>query len=359
MRHLSKQLKKITNNNPPLLALALVIMVAALIIYFVWNQEQTFTIASIALQLGALCITGRCLLKYKGPFEITAFGLSLIVFVLCVLSIIFQSVHDRISTVLEFSFLDRWDWVALIVAIASLVFAACTWISQERTQHNTMRISPETQLGIFIDYLRDTYRNICVVYALDLRLRGQFDKYYPSEDHLKKLCIDEDSIYTTTFVDSSDKCGDLHRFKINARNANIEYGVITTHLLDRNLPVNIKEDDMRKLKERLEYTVKRLVKTIESVWGIKPEELAPMALKVVKPKAADKNKDVEKYKECYAEYDASLNRKPLYDVDNSEYLKVLFPEGDSNERSEFIHRLNQNIYAEAHIPGLIRLIPFA
>ncbi|MDE6160512.1 MAG: hypothetical protein K2F77_02505 [Muribaculaceae bacterium] len=359
MRRLRKQFKKITNTNPPLLALALIIMLAALIIYFVWNNVAACTGASIVLQLVALAITARCLIKEKGPFEIMAFGLTFIVFVLCALCLVFQPVHDSVENTLGFLFLDRWDWVALIVAIASLVFAACTWISQERTQHNTMRISPETQLGIFIDYLRDTYRNICVVYALDLRLRGQFDKYYPSEDHLKKLCIDEDSIYTTTFVDNSDKCGDLHRFKINARNANIEYGVITTHLLNKNLPVNIKEDDIQKLKERLEYTVKRLVKTIESVWGIKPEELAPMALKVVKPKAADKNKDSEKYKECYAEYDASLNRQPLYDVDNSEYLKVLFPEGDSDERSEFIHRLNQNIYAEAHIPGLIRLIPFA
>ena len=178
-------------------------------------------------------------------------------------------------------FSHKGDWIALIIAFFSFVFAVFTWKSQSDTQRNTQGITPEVQKGILVDYGRHNYRNLVVMCAVIHRLEQKYkhgdgeeatealgyDLFYPSEDHILKLQTDDRSIYPESFDHDEYACSELHKFKLNIRNGNIEIKTALTHLTDADLDAGFKRGDMEKLMKRLDYIMKQTRSTISHLYG--------------------------------------------------------------------------------------------
>lgn len=178
-------------------------------------------------------------------------------------------------------FSHKGDWIALIIAFFSFVFAVFTWKSQSDTQRNTQGITPQVQKGILVDYGRHNYRNLVVMCAIIHRLEQKYkhgdgdeatealgyDLFYPSEDHILKLQTDDRSIYPEAFDHDEYACSELHKFKLNIRNGNIEIKTALTHLTDADLDAKFKRGDMKKLMDRLDYIMKQTRSTISHLYS--------------------------------------------------------------------------------------------
>lgn len=178
-------------------------------------------------------------------------------------------------------FSHKGDWIALIIAFFSFVFAVFTWKSQSDTQRNTQGITPQVQKGILVDYGRHNYRNLAVMCAIIHRLEQKYkhgdgeeatealgyDLFYPSEDHILKLQTDDRSIYPEAFDHDEYACSELHKFKLNIRNGNIEIKAALTHLTDADLDADFKRGDMKKLMDRLDYIMKQTRSTISHLYN--------------------------------------------------------------------------------------------
>ncbi len=369
---------KISNNS--LLAISFVGIVGAAIVLFIWHSCLKASIISLSIQFIVFLITAFCLYrKHWAPFEIIAFGLTLILFLISITIVVSQSAREDVTAFLEKIFLLKWDWMAIMIAGASLVFGACTWLSQENTQkntaltqehtqntqRNTMRITPEIQYEIFMDFFRHTYRNIMVVYALSERMRGKYKEYYPSEEHIAKLRTNEDSIYPEAFVGDKNKCSIVHNLKYNIRNRNIELDIMLSHFKDEKVHYKVKERDMELLKTQIEYSAKRIVAVACKACEKTKTELAEDARQYVEKEAANRNDDDNK--ELLLEIGDKLDSgelSPLYTSDTSDFIKALFLEKDQRTTEDqqatkkFLRKLNQNIYLMLKRPDMICIIPF-
>lgn len=347
----------------PRLAWATVSMIAGLAIFVVGFDYPGWRIFGLVLQASALALAVISLCKnINGPFEIMAAGLSLICVSFSVASCFTASLQQDMSTLVANTILKDWDWLALIVAAASLIFAACTWISQEKTQKNTTRISPQVQREILLDYYRHTYRNIMVVYALERRIRGRYDHYYPAEEHIYKLRSELSAVFPEIFIDDPEKCREMHDFKFNLRNPNIELDVAVSHFLNPNISAKVKERDMARIKQRLERIIESTTHIITNHLGYTRHQLAREALKYVRARAVDKINHEEGKDDYVSRAREIVNREdfePLYEGGaDSSYIKALFPDGDEAEIREFVTELNVHILTWLLCPDEIVIIPF-
>lgn len=136
------------------------------------------------------------------------------------------------------------------------------------------------QKGILVDYGRHNYRNLAVMCAIIHRLEQKYkhgdgeeateapgyDLFYPSEDHILKLQTDDRSIYPEAFDHDEYACSELHKFKLNIRNGNIEIKTALTHLTDADLDADFKRGDMQKLMKRLDYIMRQTRSTISHLY---------------------------------------------------------------------------------------------
>ena len=161
--------------------------------------------------------------------------------------------------------LKDWDYVAVIVAILSMLVAWAAYRSQSKTERNTMKITEEGQFELLIDYLRHAYANLVAIKAVYYRLAGYPDglapslddfkgrlhgrlrTHYPSEEHLRKLTIDTEALHPEAFVHTQDKYAGIHNLLLLVRNYNTETAVAEKHLCDRGLAPWAKDRDLNTL----------------------------------------------------------------------------------------------------------------
>lgn len=161
--------------------------------------------------------------------------------------------------------LRDWDYVAVIVAIISMLVAWAAYRSQSKTERNTMKITEEGQFELLIDYVRHAYANLVAIKAVYYRLagypdglapslddfkgrlRGRMRTHYPSEEHLRKLTIDTEALHPEAFVHSQDKYESIHNLLLLVRNYNTETAVAEKHLCDRGLAPWAKDRDLNTL----------------------------------------------------------------------------------------------------------------
>lgn len=121
---------------------------------------------------------GMSLFK-KSPIQWCIFGMSLIFLILTIILISHACSHqdligDKQYSVFKYCwenkginyFRGKGDWIAIVIAFISMVYAVFTWQSQRDTQRNTQGITPEVQKGILIDYGRHYYRNVIALSAV-------------------------------------------------------------------------------------------------------------------------------------------------------------------------------------------------
>lgn len=344
--------------RPSLLAISFISMVAALILYFLFSWIPWLTITGICLISVSVALSFYCLCRKRGPFEISMFGLgciSLSIVIACFLS---AEVRIRMDNIVTASLLSKWDWIALIVAVISLIFAACTWTSQDKTRKNTMRITPEIQFEIFKDIFRDTYRMLEVVIALEEKMKGRYNTHYPSEYHFLKLQYSENAIYPEAFVNNDSNCSLIKNLEINYRNANIEIRIVTKHICSRDMHPQIKEQDFIRLKKRIDYTLRRTRDVMKEVWGLTDTELADKIRDYVIEKAANRHDEERKQWLLNAELALKSEADYYYSADKENFIGILFPgQTDSDEAKSFLRKFNKNIYYMIHSDAIC-IIPF-
>lgn len=246
---------------------------------------------SLLATLAILCLSLKG--KENDPIQWSLFLGALILALISFVIVLNTSGNPDISTdtrnILQYCwdkrgadyFSHKGDWIALIIAFFSFVFAVFTWKSQSDTQRNTQGITPQVQKGILVDYGRHNYRNLAVMCAIIHRLEQKYkhgdgeeateavgyDLFYPSEDHILKLQTDDRSIYPEAFDHDEYACSELHKFKLNIRNGNIEIKAALTHLTDADLDAKFKRGDMKKLMDRLDYIMKQTRSTISHLYN--------------------------------------------------------------------------------------------
>lgn len=169
----------------------------------------------------------------------------------------------------------KTDWIAIIIAVYSLIYAIYTWRSQEKTQQNTQRITPEIQKGILKDFFRHSYRNLIVLAAMKYKLEQQgYDKFYPADYHLLKLHTDENSIYPETFVSNEKFCARMHEFKLIVRNGNLEIDTINELMKNRKIDSKIKKKDLGMINSRINLIVDTTASVIKELYNISDKTLS-------------------------------------------------------------------------------------
>lgn len=240
---------------------------------------------------------------------------------------------------------DSWDWIAVSIACISLFYGCITFNSQHQTEKNTMKITPESQRQILIDYIRHYYRNLVIICAVESKLGNRFDEYYPSEEHLLKLKVELDDLHPAAFYNHSDKYKAIHKLLTLMRNFNTEIDVATSHICDRNVWKEAKKRDFATLKFKMGLLAENTFDTINAIWpktlennfkevkSTLTDALGRDYNKIELPEAIEKMKNVE-------------NKMPYFKNEKTFFTKTIFSSKDEIE--QFLFKLNCNIYAEIH-----------
>lgn len=183
--------------------------------------------------------------------------------------------------------LDRWDFIAVtiavisaIIAVISAIYAIRTYRAQVRTERNTMRITEEGQLGLLVDYIRHFYSNLVAIKAIRFklidcpygiatshdeltdRIKHRLRTHYPSEEHLRKLSIDTESLHPEAFVHTRDKYDIIHNLLLLARNYNIETQVAEMHICSSAIAPSEKMRDFSTLIFKQNHLCKKFLETL-------------------------------------------------------------------------------------------------
>lgn len=245
--------------------------------------------------------------------------------------------------------LDGWDWLALIVAIFSLIIGYITFRSQAKTERNTMKITPESQKQILIDYIRHYYRNLVIICAVETKLNKRFDKYYPSQEHLLKLKVSLDDLHPAAFYNHSEKYHAIHELVTKMRNFNTEIDVATIHLCDKNVSFEAKLRDFATLKFKMGYLAKETLNTIYALWNLddnkgnaeQREKILSEVKKVLEKALESYNeKELEEAEEHMSKQE---DKYPYFNV-STFYTETVFK--SEEEKKHFLYYINCNIYAE-------------
>lgn len=214
-----------------------------------------------------------------------------------------------------------WDWVAVGIACLSLFYACVTFNSQRNTEQNTMKITPESQKEILMDYCRHFYRNLVIICAIENKLAEQFDSYYPSEEHLLKLKADLDDLHPAAFYNHHDRYRAIQELLVKMRNFNTEVDVAKVHLCDRHVDHDSKRRDFATLKFKMGFLTGKTYETLCRLW---PNEDWKMLQSIKDIIIGQAEKDVEKYSNKVEELMESHVPTPYFDVTDTFFTKEMF-----------------------------------
>lgn len=169
----------------------------------------------------------------------------------------------------------RYEWVTLLVAMASLVVSLITYNSQEKVAENTRQVSLNVQRDFLYDLIRHLYRNMVVMWAITNMVRESKYKIYPSSLHLLKAQVPIDDIHPELFVDNDDRYKIVNKLVLQARNYNIELEEAAKVFENKDLSNEVKE-----------YYIKTLL--------LKPAQLTNVVIEVLNALSYSNSKNCPK-----------------------------------------------------------------
>lgn len=275
-----------------IVVLSTIIIIVAAVVFFnlkIGQDEIRILIWPLLAWMMIFCLS----IFKKDPVQWSIFGVASIFLILSIILVCYIEANPPDQGQLGKSifrycwdkkgvnyFKTKGDWIAIIIAFVSMVYAVFTWQSQRATQQNTQGVTPEVQKGIMLDYGRHNYRNLAVLGALTYLMEQDWNRY-PSEDHLLKLQTDDRSIYPEAFDHDMSACSKLHKFKLNIRNGNIEIKTTLEHLKNRNLEPDLRRRDLNKLLNRMDYIMKQTRTTVCELYSQSRECSAKQMLKIL------------------------------------------------------------------------------
>lgn len=163
--------------------------------------------------------------------------------------------------------LNQWDYIACVIALCSMCMAILTFISQQNTERNTMKITPKGQMGLLMDYVRHFYTNMVITLAIEHKMDGKYKKAYPSQEHLLKLKADLEALHPEAFVQNEEQYKQIHNLLILIRNYNTEVDVAIMHLTDKSIDKDVKKRSFDTLRLKPGLISDRIMECIGNIWG--------------------------------------------------------------------------------------------
>jgi len=163
--------------------------------------------------------------------------------------------------------LHEWDWLAIIIALSalgiaiiSMIIAKNTLRSQKQTEINTTPLInksiQEYLLNDLLIRLFDGYTKICV---LEYLLKKKNFDYYPSEDILDDIILDDSSIHLEVFYNDKNNYTILRGFHDMVVTYNNHIKLINKHLSSTAITKRMMQNEI----ETLLYSNTDIAKT----WG--------------------------------------------------------------------------------------------
>ena len=184
--------------------------------------------------------------------------------------------------------LNRWDWLAYIIAAVSLSVCTLSAWSQWHTQKNTAKITPKSQKQLLLDYVRHFYMNLIVISAMREKMRGKYRTHYPAEEHFLKLKVDMSSLHPAIYFNNIEKYQRICKLQALFRNFNEEVDVAITHFSTQNLIDAAKERDLDTLTFKMGLLTK---KVIEVLYLFDTTNVEQELRKIIKTSLKDRNKE--------------------------------------------------------------------
>lgn len=238
---------------------------------------------------------------------------------------------------------DSWDWIAVSIACISLFYGCITFNSQHQTEQNTMKITPESQRQILIDYIRHYYRNLVIICAVESKLNNRFNEFYPSEEHLLKLKVELEDLHPAAFYNHAEKYNAIHELLTKMRNFNTEIDVATSHLCNPEVFADAKKRDFATLKFKMGYLAKETLKTINAIWP-KADEKNLEEVKTMLTQAIEKNYNDKQLSDAIKILEKAENKTPYFNNQKTFFTETIY--SSIRESEHFLFMLNCNIHAE-------------
>jgi hypothetical protein len=175
---------------------------------------------------------------------------------------------ERTSQNTEPTPLGKTDFDEWLIIVLSTVAAAGTIFTILSIQQNTKQqaINKKFQEQILTDLIRHLYRNKICISATAWKLKKEgFNKYYPSEEHIKKLKVLPEDLRVERFNNTPKNYGDLHELELKLRNFDIEVDVALEHLKSSTIGQKVKERDLDTLEFKSQYLTKEIISLMDKL----------------------------------------------------------------------------------------------
>lgn len=273
---------------------------------------------------------------------------------------IYLDIGQADSPTINRFFLNKWDWLAFGVSLISLTFSFATAWSQWQTQRNTAKITPESQKQLLLDYARHFSTNLIVISALREKMKGKYNTHYPAEEHFLKLKVDMSLLHPAIFIQNIEKYQKICELQVLFRNFNEEVNVTIQHFTNPNLIVEAKERDLKTLEFKMGYFTKKVIETLNALFGKKTAHKSDIKTTIQKMLATRNHKDNNPIL-------ALEEAKRYLDMENNPYLQRLPSDIENlfNDKNinDCLQQFNEHIHVELN--GIndsgsekIALIPF-
>lgn len=292
------------------------------------------------------------IIKYpKHPFRVIVVLLLILLIVLLVVFILDYTITKHgLTSGLN---LDRWDWLALIVAAFSLCITVLTWWSQDQTRENTTRLDTKDYRDILVGSYYNIVRNTINLYSLSAFMKDKYSAFYPSEEYLQKLKL---SLFDVDQIPSQNihKCyrSQFQRIAELCHYFNLHIDSTQKHLSTDSMPLDIKIRDMKTLKAMHWLLASEIMKVLDFIC----------------PNDMDINKDLVRCKiskvvnHFHPKDNSSVTLKTYnhIGIDKEKFLDGLYEGVDGYD--EILKNLNDTIHyhlvADSNGNNKIPLIPF-
>lgn len=251
----------------------------------------------------------------------------------------FDWIETEGKTFAKFTFIHKWDWIALIFSFSSLCVSILTYLSQKQTEDNTVKeITPDIQKHLLERLIPRLYINYIISIAIELKCASENFKSYPSEEHMYKMLIPVDLIHQELFYGNPAHFDVIYEIRQMVEIYNREIQLVWDHLMSKITPESKEKDIENILIQKPGTLAWRLSNYIHEVWPDSSFDAVDAINKVIPGHAAE-SVDID-IPEDY------LNK--------SKFMKF-FP--DESEREKFIRKVRSDIASAIGNHNTVIIIP--
>lgn len=252
----------------------------------------------------------------------------------------FEWIETEGKTFANFTFIHKWDWIALIFSFSSLCIAILTYLSQKQTENNTEKeITPDIQKHLLERLISRLYINYIISIAIELKCFYEDFKFYPSEEHMYKMQIPIDFIHVELFYGNPAHFDRIYELRQMIEIYNKEIHLVWNHLRSAKITPESKEKDIENILIQKPGTLAwKLSSCISKVWPDSDFDAAGAIISI------------------HPEHPSDMTETDIPEdyLNKSKFMKF-FPDKAGQER--FIMNVRGNVATALSNPNTLTMLP--